>query len=138
MAFFRFQDLRVYQRILEFARLADAQVQKEPGMDGVEVFPRLSETALRAAMKIAEGASMPRDVFVLQVRDSKTNIRECVVLLDYAHSKGIISQDKYSQLVNELEEITRLLGALITSLGRNNALTNGDNQEEKDWDAPND
>lgn len=39
MAFFRFQDLRVYQRILEFARLADAQVQKEPGMDGVEVFP---------------------------------------------------------------------------------------------------
>jgi hypothetical protein len=40
--------------------------------------------------------------------------------------------------VNELEEITRMLGALITSLGRNNALTNGDNQEEKDWDAPND
>lgn len=135
MAFFRFQDLRVYKRILEFAQSADALVQKGPDFDGVKVFPRLLETALRAAMKIAEGASMPRDVFVLQVRDAKTHIRECVVLLDYAHFKGIISQDKYSLMMIELEEITRMLGALITSLGRNNALANGDNQEDKDWDT---
>ncbi|MEJ5303503.1 MAG: four helix bundle protein [Bacteroidales bacterium] len=135
MAFFRFQDLRVYQRILEFARLADAQVHKEPGYDGVEIFPRLSEAALRAAMKIAEGASMPREVFIVQVRDAKTHIRECVVLLDYANTKGIISKANYSQLMNELEEITKMLGALRTSLGRTNTSTNGDTQEEKDWDV---
>lgn len=136
MAFFRFQDLRVYQRILEFARLADAQVQKEPGLDGVEVFPRISDAALRAAMKIAEGASMPREVFIRQVRESKTFIRECVVLLDYALIKGIISNEKYAQLMNELEEITRMTGAFITSLCHpNNAPANGKNQEENEWDG---
>jgi len=136
MAFFRFQDLRVYQKILEFARLAEAKVNKAPGLDGVEVFPRISEAALRAAMKIAEGASMPKEVFVRQVRESKTFIRECVVLLDYALIKGAISDAKYAQLINELEEITRMMGALITSLCHpNNAPANGKNQEDNDWDA---
>lgn len=135
MAFFRFQDLRVYHKILEFARSAESLASVTASNGGGNVFSELSGAALDAAMKIAEGASMPREVFVQQVRSSKTHIRECVVLLDFAFKKNQVSEANYNRLLNELEEITKMTGALITSLLRTEATSADGNQEEdKDWD----
>lgn len=135
MAFFRFQDLRVYHKILEFARSAESLASAAASNGGGNVFSELSGAALGAAMKIAEGASMPREVFVQQVRSSKTHIRECVVLLDFAFKKNQVSEANYNRLLNELEEITKMTGALITSLLRTEATpTEGNQEEEKDWD----
>ncbi|MGC8865974.1 MAG: four helix bundle protein [Bacteroidales bacterium] len=135
MAFFRFQDLRVYHKILEFARSAEVLPSIAVKDDGMSTFSGLSSAALGAAIKIAEGASMPREIFVQQVRSSKTNIRECVVLLDFAFKKNQIDETNYKLLLNELEEITKMTGALITSLHRTQASAMDENQEEcKDWD----
>lgn len=134
MAFFRFQDLRVYHKILEFARSAESLASAAANNGGSNVFSKLSGAALGAAMKIAEGASMPREVFVQQVRSSKTHIRECVVLLDFAFKKNQINETNYTGLLNELEEITKMTGALITSLQRSESTQTDGNQEDKDWD----
>ncbi len=134
MAFFRFQDLRVYKKILEFAQLADAHTPPASGLDGRELNGRLTEAALTAAMKIAEGASMPREIFIDRLRQTKTLIRECVVLIDYALIMEYLKEDKYALLMNELEKITRMIGALISSLVRNNTPTHTEIHEDKDWE----
>ena len=49
---------------------------------------------------------------------AKSSVRECVVLTTIAQSRGFITDASYDDSKNHLMEMTKMIGALISSLQR--------------------
>lgn len=135
-SFFRFEDLRVYDKAIDFncwllnnlpSQLSDAQ---QPFANA------FCRSANDIALNIAEGSAQPKSQFDHYLKISKTALRECVVYTHIAKQTGIFTEEQSNQARETLMELTRMLGALIISVTRghqrreNVELTKDDDLEE--------
>ncbi len=119
MTFFRFEDLRVYHKALEYIDWV-YRTAKAHGTDpyGKSFFDRYLTSANGIALNIAEGSSRNKSQFVYYLKMAKSSVRECVVLSTIGQSRGFFSNDAYNESKNQLMEMTKMVGALIGSLQR--------------------
>ena len=119
ITFFRFEDLRIYHKALEYVDWA-YKMTKNAGSDPFikTFFDRFINSANGIAMNIAEGSSRNKSQFVYYLKMAKSSVRECVVLSTVAQSRGFISKQEYEDSKNHLMEMTKMIGALIGSLQR--------------------
>lgn len=119
VSFFRFEDLRVYGKAVDYASWVMQQVSA-PRNDAEKVLLQaFSRSAYDIALNIAEGSSRSKSQFDHYLKIAKTAIRECVVYSEMAHKLGMFGDGQYDQSREYLMELTRMLGALIISLQRN-------------------
>lgn len=119
VSFFRFEDLRVYGKAVDYASWVMQQVST-PRNDAEKVLLQaFSRSAYDIALNIAEGSSRSKSQFDHYLKIAKTAIRECVVYSEMAHKLGMFGDGQYDQSREYLMELTRMLGALIISLQRN-------------------
>ncbi len=119
VSFFRFEDLRVYGKAVDYASWVMQQVSA-PRNDAERVLLQaFSRSAYDIALNIAEGSSRSKSQFDHYLKIAKTAIRECVVYSEMAHKLGMFGDGQYDQSREYLMELTRMLGALIISLQRN-------------------
>lgn len=119
VSFFRFEDLRVYGKAVDYASWVMQQVSA-PRNDAERVLLQaFSRSAYDIALNIAEGSSRSKSQFDHYLKIAKTAIRECVVYSEMAHKMGMFGDGQYDQSREYLMELTRMLGALIISLQRN-------------------
>ncbi len=117
--FFRFEDLRIYHKALEYidwVYLMAKNTSNDPFMKSF--FDRFLSSAHGIALNIAEGSSRNKSQFVYYLKMAKSSVRECVVLSTVAQSRSFISGSEFDNSKNHLMEMTKMIGALIGSLQR--------------------
>jgi four helix bundle protein len=113
---FMFENLDVYQKSVDLA---------ETIINLTEEFPKgyyfltnqLNRASLSIATNLAEGNGRftkgdRRNFFTI----ARGSVQECVPLLEIAKRKQFISDDKLSNLLNQLEVISKMISGLINGL----------------------
>lgn len=117
-SFFRFEDLRVYQKALDYFVWVQDNTKDFPG--GAENLLGCSfmEAATNIPGKIAEGSSKNKTQFIFHLKEAKTAIRQCVMFTTTSLKLGFINEEQEEVSRNYLMELTKMLGALIGSIQR--------------------
>ncbi|HNX86065.1 MAG TPA: four helix bundle protein [Bacteroidales bacterium] len=129
--FFRFEDLRIYHKALDYVEWV-YQVAKNMAGDPLAktFFDRFLISANGIALNIAEGSSRNKSQFVYYLKMAKSSVRECVVLSTIARNHSFISAAAFDDSKNHLMEMTKMIGALIGSLQR--SVKPGESEEEEE------
>jgi four helix bundle protein len=118
-SFFRFDDLRVYHKSLDYFQWAKDQVKDFGAFDFKAIGKPLLKAAANISVNIAEGSARHKSQFVIFLKDAKTALRECVVRTTMATRDGLLSEEQMAASSEQLAEMTKMLGAMILSLQRN-------------------
>ena len=128
--FFRFEDLRIYHKSLDYIKWVYAAVAEFPAKDRDEVGAAFVKASTNIAVYIAEGSGRNKSQFIYYLKMAKSSIRECVVLSTIAHQNGLLSTEKEEDSRNFLIEISKMVGALIASLQRSTRPSEDDEDDE--------
>lgn len=116
IAFFRFEDLRIYHKALDYILWVQKVNQQFPEAADKALSAAYCESARQVALRIAEGSAREKVQFVHYLKEAKSAIRSCLVYTTIAHKHGFINDFEEFESRNQLMEMTKMLGALITSL----------------------
>ena len=118
---FAFENLRVYQKAVDFADRAAARAEQFQRGYGF-LADQLSRASLSIAANIAEGngrfTRADRKNFFGIARGS---VQECVPLLELARRRGLIDSGAHGELKSLLEDISKMLSGLINGLEKRKA-----------------
>lgn len=118
--FFRFEDLRIYRKALDYSKWINANTATiESSIPGDHLHLSFVKAASLIAINIAEGSGRNKSQFVYYLKLAKTSICECVVFTTMALDEDYFTQEIYDDSREFLVEISKMLGALISSLQRN-------------------
>lgn len=128
VTFFRFEDLRIYHKSLDYINWLNEINMLFPENDNTGLVERLHNSARNITLYITEGSSRNKSQFVHYLKMAKTSIRECLVMTSIAYRANFLT-DTYEQESRQyLMELTKMSGALISSLQRSTS-TNGGNYQ---------
>lgn len=127
--FFRFEDLRVYHKSMDYlVWLQDISVLF-PENEKSQLAARFNDAARNISFYIAEGSARNKTQFIHYLKMAKSSIRECLVFTTIAYRANHIS-DSYEDISrNYLMEMTKMIGALISSLQRSMGINNYGNSQ---------
>jgi len=119
VSFFRFEDLRIYAKAMDYIVWLYQQL---PTGEVADTQKFMQKSFLRSAQDIAlntaEGSSRNRTQFLYYLKMAKSSVRECVVHTEIAFRSGVITEEAKEHSRNELMELTKMIGSLIASLQR--------------------
>jgi four helix bundle protein len=114
--FFRFEDLRVYHKALDYVDWVYTNTRLFPDDNTSLLAERFIKSSQAIALFIAEGSARNKNQFVHYLKMAKSAVRECVVITTVAEKQNLLSEMLILQSRNELMELTKMIGALIGSL----------------------
>lgn len=138
VSFFRFEDLRVYHKSLEYFKWVAQQTKMANTADQTMVFKPLTSAAIEISVYIAEGSSRHKVQFITFLKDAKSAVRKCVVISTMAYQSGAFSEEQYNQSREFLVEMTKMLGSMVVSLQRNNRERTSEEEKPEDAQPMND
>ena len=127
VSFFRFEDLRVYHKALDYIDWVSntTQMISENHVNGIA--PKFNLAAQSIAFYIAEGSARNKNQFVYYLKLAKSSLRECVILTSVLEKQGAMTESMVEYSRNQLIELTKMIGALIGSLQKSNRKFQGNN-----------
>ncbi|HRY98462.1 MAG TPA: four helix bundle protein [Bacteroidales bacterium] len=128
--FFRFEDLRVYHKALDYAAWVLRTTAALPDTAG-RSSALFQQAALSIPVQIAEGSARNKSQFAYYLKMAKTSVRECLVYTTTLSQLGLLDETHEADSRNELMELTKMIGALIGSLVR--AGSGNDEEDEDDF-----
>ncbi len=129
--FFRLEDLRIYGKAVDYNKWV-INALREPDNEGERrLCGSYINSSLDIALNIIEGSSNYKNHFEDFLKVAKTAIHECVFYTTVSHKLGLLTEEQEETSRELLMEMTRMIGALIVSLTRNNR-QNHDNAYEAD------
>lgn len=131
MNFFRFEDLRIYHKTLDFVSLVYNATKSFPDYASV-IRNDMIEAAQEITVNIAEGSGRTKNQFIYYLKMGRSSIRKSIVLITIAQKEGLITDEQHEEAKNLLIEISKMLGALISSLQRNKRGERSPSEEEGD------
>ncbi len=118
VAFFRFVDLRVYDKALDYSKWVISQLQHSRNEGEQHAFSAFFKNANEIALNIAEGSSRNVLQFEYYLKLSKSAIRECMTYTELCYKLESFNDEQRKQSHELLMELMRMTGALIVSLSR--------------------
>lgn len=125
-AFFRFEDLRIYIKALDYTHWVFQQCYAHSRNSTLVFCDAFYQTTISISTKIAEGSSLNKPQFIQYLKQAKSAVRECVVYTTLAHKQGLFSDTQMEESRSQLMEMTKMLGALIGSLQRSAGILDGE------------
>lgn len=122
--FFRFEDLRIYHKSLGYINWLQDVTALFPDNDKSNLATRFNTSARNIALNIAEGSSRNKSQFVYYLKMAKSAIRECMVYTTISHNANLLSDTYEDESRGVLMEMTKMTGALISSLQRSAGYNN--------------
>lgn len=116
ISFFRFEDLRVYHKALDYIVWINERTIKFFEQDHGILSTRFSQAAQNIGLNIAEGSARNKSQFIYYLKMGKSALRDCVVYSTLARQLGYFDDDEEEYSRSQLMEMTKMLGALIGSL----------------------
>jgi four helix bundle protein len=129
-AFFRFEDLRVYHKALDYIDWVNQSIGEFPVPKGDIISEKFFQSAMNIAVNISEGSSRNKSQFIYYLKLAKSAIRECVVFTSLALKRKFFTTEAADYSRSQLMEMTKMIGALIGSLQRSSSFTA---EEEDDF-----
>lgn len=129
VSFFRFEDLRIYAKSLEYIKWIHSVVGMFPNEAQEGLGSPFVKSAQSIALNIAEGSARNKSQFIYYLKMAKSAVRECVVYSTIAHDQHYFSDENIEQSRNHLMELTKMIGSLIASLQRS-TLNTKDEEED--------
>jgi len=133
VSFFRFEDLRIYHKALDYIDWVYSTTSLFPEDPARGLAGKFLATAQAIAFYIAEGSSRNKSQFIYYLKLAKSAVRECVVLTSVLEKQGSITPASVEASRGQLVEMTKMIGALIGSLqkaGQRNGNKNNDHDAE--------
>ncbi|MFP4469682.1 MAG: four helix bundle protein [Bacteroidales bacterium] len=118
MTFFRFEDLRVYHKALDYVEWVHSNTSLFPENEMHTLTVKFVNAAQAITMQIAEGSSRNKTQFIYYLKMAKSSIRECVVYTAIAKGLNYMTETTSDESRGQLMELTKMIGALIGSLQR--------------------
>ncbi|MCQ2327405.1 MAG: four helix bundle protein [Bacteroidales bacterium] len=135
-SFFRFEDLRVYDKSLEYYTWLTAQVKNADEFSRKSILMPFLDTAARISMNIADGSSNHKSEFVDYLKYAKSHVRQCVVYTAMALKNGVFTEEQSETSREMLMELTKMIGAMVVSFQRSlNQRYENHHREEKSIDS---
>jgi four helix bundle protein len=139
VTFFRFEDLRVYHKSLDYINWLNDASMLYPSEDKTQLIQRWNQSARNITFYIAEGSARSKSQFIYYLKMAKSSIRECLVCTSIAFNANNISEEQEDASRGVLMEMTKMIGALISSLQRaqngNHNPNSYDNQSDGNYRA---
>ena len=116
---FKFEDLQVYQKSLDFVDLAYEVSKKFPKSELYNLTSQFKRAAVSVSLNIAEGAGDTDAQFNRFLQVSSHSIKECVVCSTIANRQGFISDQENLVNRNKLAELSKMISSLKKYLRKN-------------------
>ena len=117
-SFFRFEDLRVYHKSMDYLLWLHDISTLFPENEKTQLVANFIGTAKNITYYIAEGSANNKNQFINSLKMAQSSIRECLIFTSISHRANYIS-DAYDEISrNYLMELTKMTGALMASLQR--------------------
>jgi len=124
VTFFRFEDLRIYHKSLDYVYWVQEKTMLFPDEDRTKLALRFNEAARSISLYISEGSARNKSQFVHYLKMAKSSIRQCVVYTTLALRQNLLTEEAEQESRGVLMEMTKMIGALISSLQRSNNYNN--------------
>jgi four helix bundle protein len=131
--FFRFEDLRIYHKSLDYIKWVHEVTAKHIDTPNRNLAEKFNEAAHAIAINIAEGSARNKSQFIYYLKMAKSSVRECLVFTSLIKSLDLINDEEEDVSRNYLMEMTKMTGALISSLQRGQG-----GSKDKDYDDDDD
>ncbi|MBQ4355139.1 MAG: four helix bundle protein [Bacteroidales bacterium] len=118
VSFFRFEDLRIYAKALDYINWVHSAAAAFAGTGATIVGDSFVKSAQGIALNIAEGSARNKAQFVYYLKMAKSSVRECVVYTEIASQLNLLDEDGKEYSRNQLMELTKMIGSLVASLQR--------------------
>lgn len=116
---FKFEDLQVYQKALDFVDSSYTIIKKFPDSERYTLTSQFTRAALSIALNIAEGAGDTNSQFNRFLQIAIGSVKECVVCITIAKRQNYISVEKETELREKLEELSKMIISLQKHLKTN-------------------
>lgn len=126
ITFFRFEDLRIYLKALDYIDWVYKKVNDFPATGSISLSASFYNSAQSIALHIAEGSARNKTQFIHYLKMAKSSVRECVVHTAMASRQDLFTASDSEESRNQLMEMTKMLGALIGSLQRSAGIVDND------------
>lgn len=120
--FFRFEDLRIYHKSIDYVTFIFNKTDKCPK----ELRTKFIDASDAIVQAIAEGSSHSKQHCANILKGAKPNVRACVVYTAIASRLGCFDTKTTEDSNKHLMEITKMLGAFIASLTKTKSHYNND------------
>ena len=131
VSFFRFEDLRIYAKALDYINWVHSVTPNFPETYCESVGEAFLKSAQSIALNIAEGSARNKAQFVYYLKMAKSSVRECVVYTEIASRLGVMDENDKEYSRNQLMELTKMIGSLVASLQRTSNLHDEDSEPEE-------
>lgn len=109
---FKFEELNVYQKAIEFGELVHSQVSTFPKIEDYRLSAQFVRAADSIAFNIAEGSGSSDASFLNNLRIARDSSRECVAATTKALLRNYITFEQSEKNRGLLVEINKMLTAL--------------------------
>ncbi len=123
-SFFRFEDLRVYEKAVDYNVWIQINTEMFPHAETNPLVKSFVLESIDIASRISEESSRNKSQFVNNLKEAKIAIRRCIVYTTIATKLNYFSEEQEEKSRTELMELTKMIGALIGSLQRDTRRTN--------------
>ena len=113
---FNFENLRIYKLSLVLVDDVYAISNKFPSDELFALTNQLRRASVSICLNIAEGSSRTKKDFSHFLDLSRGSCYECVAILTIARNRKYISINDYENFYFKLNELTKMINALKTSL----------------------
>ncbi len=133
--FFRFEDLRIYHKALNYSKWVNDASRLSAENDHTGLVERFNTSSHNIVLNIAEGSARNKSQFIYYLKMAKSAVRECLVYSSILYKIELFDDEEEEESRNQLMEMTKMIGALISSLQRSN---NKREEEHESYDQNND
>lgn len=133
VTFFRFEDLRIYHKALDYSAWVHRTTSVFPESCHDNIGIKFNEVARSIVLNIAEGSARNKSQFIYYLKMAKSSVREALVLTSTVKKFDYLTEKQEDDSRNFLMEMTKMIGALISSLQRGPA---GPHDDDDDLDLP--
>ena len=113
---FTFEDLKVYQKTLDFIDHVYIQTKQFPKSEQYQLTSQFQRAALSIALNIAEGQGDSNPQFKRFLQIAKDSVNECVVCSTIGLRQGYLTKENDHFFRTQLMEIGKMLNGLIKYL----------------------
>jgi four helix bundle protein len=131
-AFFRFEELRIYHKALDYITWVHKATTNFGNEKTDNLALRFNESARAIALNIAEGSARNKSQFIYYLKMAKSSVREALVVTSVSFNIGYLNERQNDESRGYLMEMTKMIGALISSLQRSQGITKDSDESDED------
>lgn len=110
--YFKFEDLKVYQRAIDFGELVNQQIETFPRHEIYKLSSQFIRAADSIAFNIAEGSSSTDANFNRYLKMAWDSAHECVAASTKARLRNYITFEQDEENRKTITEISKMISAL--------------------------